>query len=113
MTSNIPFGDEPRELSQDEIKFDIYLRTREIKELGDLLRDILILPKGQRNDWLHENGEIMSHSIDSFIDDSNFALKGIALDDEMIQLSGDLVNSLRDTLNIMQTVLKDHQKTVD
>jgi len=104
--------DEPHELSQDELKFDIYLRTREIKELGNVLKDILLLPAEKKQDWLEENGEIMNDSLDSFIDRSNIALHGLSLDDEMMELSSDLVHSLQDTLTVMRSIIREHQKIV-
>ncbi len=102
--------DVPQDISQEEIKFDLYLRTREIRELGDVLRNILLLPVEQRKLWLDQNGDIMTDSLDTFIDQSNFTMHGMQLDDELVELSADLVHSLQDTLTVLRSIVNEHQE---
>ena len=101
--------DFPKELSQDEIKFDIFLRTREVKELGSVLRELSLMPQSKKSRWLKDNGEVVQAGMDDFLDDSKLVLQGVSLDEEMVQLSGDLVSSMQETLSVMHAVFQDQK----
>lgn len=96
--------------STGSTKFDLYLKSRELKELSRVLEQVLLLPQEQRFEWVEENGELVSEAVDGFIQDSSSALDGISLDPETMELSKELVLSLRDTMDIIQGILFDRPK---
>lgn len=96
--------------SSGSAKFDLYLKSRELKEVSKILEQVLLLPTEQRELWVQENGELISEAVDTYIQDSSSALDGIALDPEMMELSKELVLSLRDTMDIIQGILFDRPK---
>jgi hypothetical protein len=91
-------------------KFNLYLKARELKEISSILEGVIALPQPERDDWVKENGELLSEAIDLFVQDSNLALEEVAMDNESLELSKELVVSLRDTMNIIQGILFDQHK---
>lgn len=91
-------------------KFNLFLKAHELKEVSKILEQVLLLPQDQRNAWVEENGEMLSEAIDIFVQDSNLTLEEVTMDSETLELSKELVLSLRDTMNIIQGILFDRQK---
>lgn len=95
-----------RKLHSDEsAKFKLFLRTREIQQITQALHQVLRLPKEQRDTWVAENGEFLAEEFESFIDSSSMTFEGLVLDDETLELSRDLVLSLREALSTVQGML--------
>lgn len=90
-------------------KFNLFLKTHEIREIHKVLRHVMLLPPDQRVDWIEENGEIVQSAFDSFIDDSNLVLDDISIDDETIELSHQLITSLKSALSIVENILSENQ----
>lgn len=86
-------------------KFNLYLKTHEINEIQKVLRHVMLMPPKNRVDWVTENGEIIQAAFDSFIDDSNNVLDDMSLDDEALELSHELIISLKNTLAIVESIL--------
>lgn len=93
-------------------KFDLFLKTHELKELGSVLERVMLLPKEQRSAWVEENGELIREAIEVFVRDSSLTLEEVTMDTETMELSKELVVSLRDTMNIVQGILFDHPQVV-
>lgn len=91
-------------------KFNLYLKAHELKEVSKVLEQVLLFPQDQRNAWVEENGEMLSEAIDIFVQDSNLTLEEVTMDTETLELSKELVLSLRDTMDIIQGILFDRQK---
>lgn len=91
-------------------KFNLYLKTRELKEVSKVLEQVLMMPQDQRASWVEENGEMLSDAVDTFVQDSNLTLEEVTMDTETLELSKELVLSLRDTMDIIQGILFDRQK---
>jgi hypothetical protein len=91
-------------------KFNLYLKAHELKEVSKILEQVMLLPQDQRTAWVEENGEILSEAVDIFVQDSNLTLEEVTMDTETLELSKELVLSLRDTMDIIQGILFDRQK---
>lgn len=91
-------------------KFNLYLKAHELKEVSRVLEEIMLLPPEKREDWVSENGDILSEAVEIFVQDSNLALEDVTMDSETLELSKELVLSLRDTMSIVQGILFDKQK---
>lgn len=90
-------------------KFNLFLKAHEINEIQKVLRHVMLLPPENRTQWVEENGEIIQSAFDSFIDDSNLVLEDMLIDDESLQLSQELINSLKNALSIVENILSDDQ----
>lgn len=88
-------------------KFNLYLKTHEVKQINSVLKNIMMMQRDQREEWILENGELVQSAFDTFIDDSNVVLENLNLDDETIELSQELVVSLRDTMQTVESILTD------
>ncbi|PIY79312.1 MAG: hypothetical protein COY81_03475 [Candidatus Pacebacteria bacterium CG_4_10_14_0_8_um_filter_43_12] len=93
-------------------KFDLFLKTHELKEVGSVLEKVILMPKGQRSAWVEENGELIREAVEVFVRDSNLTLEEVTMDTETMELSKELVVSLRDTMNIVQGILFDQPHMV-
>ncbi len=93
-------------------KFNLFLKAREMKQVEEVLQGVMILPETERQQWVEENGEMMSAAFESFIEDSNQTLEEMNFDLESLELSKELVTALRDTTNIVQGILSEKQKLI-
>lgn len=101
-----------RLVTHDPAKFSLYLKTREIKEIGKALEHIMLMPKDLRDQWVEEHGEFMNDAFNDFIDSSSatFDADDTQFDDEMMELSQDLVFSLQETFNNVHKILSENHK---
>lgn len=101
---NLTQGEQP-----SAVKFDLYVKTREMKQLEQSLKHILLLPKSERQIWLQDHEELVNDLLESFVSDSTLALDGLQLDSEAMKLSVDFVTTLRDVMNTIRGILEDAQ----
>jgi len=91
-------------ISDDSVRFDLYLKNRQLKELEEVLQHIAALPDKEQRKWIDDNADIIHQGFDNFVDDSNNVLQRVTFDSETLELSEDLVVSLRDVLNLVQSL---------
>jgi len=89
-----------------QIKFGLFVKTHEMRQLEQSLRHILLLPKIERNTWIKDHEDLMNNLLESFVQDSTFALDGLQLDTEAAELSIEFVTSLRDVMNTLRGILE-------
>lgn len=97
-------------VTDNQDKFSLFLKTREIKQLTKALEKIMVLPAHERRKWFREHGELIQTSFDNMIDDSNNLFEDIRLDDEMMELSQDLIVSLREAVYLLEHLTQDSQQ---
>ena len=88
-----------------DTKFTLFLKTHELQELTKVLERISTLPEEERKAWADEHGPLINQAIESLVQDSNRTLSQLSLDAETMQLSKDLVLTLRDTMEMMQGII--------
>jgi hypothetical protein len=91
-------------LSQDEIKFDLYLKARELRQLSEYLEKVLLRSAQYRQRWIQENRPVLESLLKVFSEDSNLSLAGIQLDAEAASLSMELAVSLRQTVAMINAL---------
>lgn len=96
--------------TRNAAKFSLYLKLREIKAIGTSLQHVMLLPPNEREAWVEQHGEFMSEAFNEYLDDSTDSLNDLSFDEEMIEMSEDLVVSLQDTFNIVQGILNQRPK---
>lgn len=92
-------------LNSPSTKFNLFLKTRELGSLESILREVMVMPKNDRKAWVDQNGAWLQEAFDAFVQDSNLTLAEVALDEEAMELSKQLVVSLRTTMNMVNGIL--------
>ncbi len=92
------------------VKFTLYLKAHELKEISKVLEGVLSMPNKKRRAWADENSEIINKALDSIVQESNATLSELSFDDETLQLSKDLIVSLRDTVDMFHGLLYESKK---
>lgn len=108
-----------RNTSRDDVvfvesshKFKLFLKNREIQQIKHLLGHVVHMNSQERTRWIEQYGEMVNQAFDALVDDSNLVLDDLPLDDEVLQLSHELVTSLRDALHMMEGILEDKPQLV-
>jgi len=101
MTATMDFS------STEEIskKFKLFLKVREIKGIQKILQEVTLLSSGEREEWIGTYGEMINNAIDTFVDDSNIGIENIFADDESLELSQELIMTLKDTILTVESIL--------
>lgn len=89
----------------EEIKFDLFVKSREIKQISQSLEKISLLSEEEQREWINEHETILLDLMNSFMDDSILAMDGLQLDKESMDLSVELVSQLRDAMSSIQKML--------
>lgn len=96
--------------SGDSLKFDLYVKSREIKQIVSSLQNVALLPAEKRQTWVDDHESMIVELMDSFMDDSILAMDGLQLDEEGMNLSVELVSNMRDAMNIINSIFSDHKQ---
>lgn len=94
----------------NSIKFSLFLKTHELREIAKILENVLLLPEKQRKAWAKEHGEFINHALDMFVQESNETLSELTFDEETLALSKELIVSLRDTVDMIHGILFESRK---
>lgn len=97
-------------ISTNSLKFNLYLKTHELKEVSKILESVALLPEKERKAWAEEHGEMLNRALDSFVQASNETLSDLTMDEETLQLSKELILSLRDTVDMAHGILFERTK---
>lgn len=89
----------------EQIRFDLYRKEKELKEISDILRGLSVKSSDERRLWLQENEDLVANMAEEFVDDSFYKLDGVQLDHETLELSVQVMTELRKTLGLFQTVI--------
>jgi hypothetical protein len=104
-SSSLLLQDQPT--SPAAVKFGLFVKTHEIKQLEESLKQVLLMPKQDQMAWLEEHETFVGNLLDSFVTDSTLALDGLQLDNEALQLSIEFVTVLRDVMNTIRSLFND------
>ena len=91
-------------------KFNLFLKTHEIKQVNQVLQSILLMSKDEREEWILAHGEIVQSAFDAFIDDSNMMLDNMSLDEEAMEMSQELILVLQDSMELVESILSEDQR---
>lgn len=91
--------------NQEDFKFKLFLRSREIKQVLGYLEKIMLKKKSERDVLINENREAIDSLVKSLIDDSNLTLEGMQMDQEIANLSMQLALDLRKSISLINALL--------
>jgi hypothetical protein len=94
----------------EQIRFDLYKKEKELKEITDILQSLSIKSRDERRRWLQENEDLVANMAEEFVDDSFDKLDGAQLDHETLELSVQVMTKLRKTLGLFQTVITGNEE---
>lgn len=103
----IPFNPAPSTLDPDTVKFDLYLRAREVKQIADQLAKVASKTPAERQLFVEENKIFLESLMQLMAQDSNLSLEGIRLDQEAAHLSMQLAVDIRQTLAMINHLFYD------
>jgi hypothetical protein len=83
------------------VKFDLYLRLREVKQISQQLEKIAKKSELERSTFVEENKIFLESLMNLMLQDSNLSLEGIRLDQEAAELSMQLAMDIRQTLSMI------------
>lgn len=97
-----PILDTDSSVEQEEIKFDLFVQSRQVKEVIALLQQTMLQTKTGRQNWLRQNQEIVDELLNDLLDSSLLMIDGMKLDHESLNLSVELVTNIKEALTLMQ-----------
>ena len=89
---------------QDNVKFNLYLRSRELKQISFYLEKIMLYNASKKTAWLKENKKVLKSLLNAFAEDSSLSLDGVQLDKETAALSMELAVNLRQTVAMINAL---------
>lgn len=88
----------------EEVKFDLYLKIREIKQISLYLESILSLDSNKREKFVIDNKEMLEDLLDNLFDESITIVDGASLDKEAMNLTISLIQTVRNTVTVIQNL---------
>ncbi len=88
----------------EELKFDLYLMTREIKQASSSLSRVALLPKKQRERWLRENQAQLQQLMDGLVHDVVSVFEDMEVDKIVLADSIACVTELRELINTLNSL---------
>ncbi len=93
----------------EAFKFDLYLMTREIKQISDSLRHVTLLPKSQQKAWVRNNQKLLNKFMDGLTHDMSDVLDEMSLDQEALKETISCVTEMRELVNTLNSLMSDRK----
>jgi len=87
-----------------DLKFDLYLRSREVKQIVSYLEKVMLKQKSERELFVSENRVFIDSLMKTFVNDSNLTLEGMQMDQESAQMSMQLAMDLRKSISLINAL---------
>ncbi len=87
-----------------DLKFDLYLRSREMQQIVFHLEKVMLKKKSERELFVTENKVFLDNLMKTFVDDSNLTLEGMQVDQETAQLSMQLAMDMRKSISLINAL---------
>lgn len=95
------------------VRFDLFLKVRQIKQLELVVQNLKAQRLPERRAWLQANHTLMTDLVNEFTDESLSKLQGVATDPESVKLSVDLISNLRQTLLSLDGLMGDSKRSLN
>lgn len=89
---------------QANLKFNLYLRSREMRQVVLYLEKVMLKKKSERDVFVNENRASIESLMKVFVDDSNLSLEGMQMDQESANLSMQLAIDLRKSISLINAL---------
>lgn len=85
--------------------FDLFLMTREIKQISDSLKRVTLLPKTKQQLWVKHNQLMINKFMERLTHDMLDVLDDISLDQDVLQSTIACVTELRQLVNTINDLM--------
>ena len=93
------------ESESEQIKFDLYLKNRQVTEIAKIMEEVLMWPKSSRKKWVKKFSPHLSDMLDVFLDDAVSTFDGVALDRELMNLFAEFTENLKTVTKQVEGVI--------
>ncbi len=87
-----------------DVKFNLFVRSREMAEIMLHLEKIMVLSKDKREAFVKEHRSDLESFMPKLVENSNLSLEGMQLDAEAAALSMQLAVNLRKSLSMINAL---------
>lgn len=88
----------------DDLKFNLFLRAREVGQIVSYLEKLMLKKKSERDLFVSENRSTIESLMKVFVQDSNLSIEGMQLDAEAAALSVQMAMDLRKSISLINAL---------
>lgn len=88
----------------EDLKFNLFLRAREVQQIVSYLEKIMLKKKSERDLFVSENRNTIESLMKVFVQDSNLSIEGMQLDGEAAALSVQMAMDLRKSISLINAL---------
>jgi hypothetical protein len=96
--------------NSDAVKFDLYILTREIRQINDSLKNVTLLPKTKQEAWVKENKRQIRKLMDDKVKEVMEMFDGMEFDKETLPESVTCMTELRALMTQLHSIMGDSQQ---
>ena len=89
----------------EAFKFDLFLMTREIKQITTSLKHVTLLPKKQQHEWVKDNQQLLHKFMNNLTHDMSDILDEMSLNQDVLQKTISCVTELRELVNTLNSLV--------
>ncbi|MBT3249595.1 MAG: hypothetical protein HN846_02335 [Candidatus Pacebacteria bacterium] len=89
----------------ESFKFDLFLMTREIKQISSSLKQVTLLPKKQQKQWVRDNQKLLRKFMSNLNHDMYDVLDEMSLDNDVLLETISCVTELRELINTLNSLM--------
>lgn len=97
--------DEYEDDGNAELKFDLYLTTRQIKQIADSLKNITLLPVTQQKKWVKQNKSYLLRMMDTFTSEVMDMFDEAELNQDALDESIACMSEFRQLMNTLNSLV--------
>lgn len=90
--------------SSEDLKFNLFLRAREVGQIVSYLEKLMLKKKSERDLFVSENRNTIESLMKVFVQDSNLSIEGMQLDSEAAALSVQMAMDLRKSISLINVL---------
>jgi hypothetical protein len=96
--------------NSEEVKFDLYLLTREIKQISDSLKNVSVLSKPKQEAWVKENKGQLHKLMDGLVKEAMELFDGMEFDKDTLTESITCMTELRSLMTQLHSIMGDSRQ---
>ncbi len=89
---------------QADLKFNLFLRSREMKQIALHLEKVMLKKKSERDLFVSENKAFIDSLMKTFVDNSNLSIEGMQMDKEAADLSMQMAIDVRKSISLINAL---------
>lgn len=89
---------------QADLKFDLFLRSREMQQISLYLEKIMLKDKSERELFVNENRAMIDTLMKLFVENSNLSIEGMQSDQEAATLSMQMATDVRKSITLINAL---------